>query len=141
MKELQVKKNLDFLCLDYNLKYKASEFTNYLSTNGSVETYSYYNDFGCFTISNFAVKGELDYLVFKSIDEMQQCFLSKASISNFLINIFNYEQEIWKKNQKLLFFKNPFCWLNTNKTLRVLSEVIKSQIKKNGNFFGIKIKV
>ena len=124
---------MDFLCLDYNLKYKASEFTNYLSTNGSVETYSYYNDFGCFTISNFAVKGELDYLVFKSIDDMQQCFLSKASISNFLINIFNYEQEIWKKN--------PFYWLNTNKTLRVLSEVIKSQIKKNGNFFGIEIKV
>ena len=56
-----------------------------------------------------------------------------------LINVFEVEKEIWDKNEKIWFFKNPFYYWNPDKVIKTLIEVIKISIKKNNEFFGIKI--
>lgn len=137
MNEFYVKRYLDFLCKDYNFKYNSTMFNNYLQTGGSVYVYSYYNSFGCFSISNFAVKGEIGYHVFNSLDDMIKWF--PYSHNYIDVNIFNYERDIWKKNEKILWFYTPFAWKSSKKLLSVLSEVIRSQINKEGEFFGIKV--
>lgn len=47
-----------FLTDDYNLSFRYQSFDNYLGSNATAETYSYYNDSGCVTFMNIAVIGE-----------------------------------------------------------------------------------
>ena len=49
-------------------------------------------------------------------------------------------KEIWDKNSKIWFFKNPFYHWNSEKIIKTLIEVIKVLIEKNNEFFGVKIK-
>ncbi len=50
------------------------------------------------------------------------------------------KKEIWSKNAKIWFFKNPFFYWNHEKIIKTLIEVINISIEKNNEFFGIKIK-
>lgn len=149
MNERTIKEVLDFLSIGYGLKYTFSKFENYLGTNLSIDTYSYHNENGCFTITNFAVRGEIEYLRLDNVYSLKDYLFSKYSGNNNLdneelrryydeklnhkIRIFDYEPAIWKKHRLKLFF-------GRHKTeLQALAEVIQAQIDKHGEFFGIKV--
>jgi hypothetical protein len=154
MKEDSVKKALDFLCNEYNFKYSRFDNDDYLNNNFKLQVYCYYNSQGCFAISNFIARGEVEYYRLKYIEDVEtilypkivsnktQLLSGREYIENQLkqkICIFDEEPKVWKKAGYILFFPNPFFWWNENKILRVLGNVIQIQIQKFGSFFDIKI--
>lgn len=56
------------------------------------------------------------------------------------INVYEVEKEIWNKNSKIWFFKNPFYYWDQEKIIKTLIEIINVLIEKNNEFFEIKIK-
>ncbi len=143
MNETIIKNSLDFLITEYGFKYEKLGYDNCFNEGVGAFAYNYYNDNGCFTIGHIPVYGDVDYFRFKSLSQLNKYYELRQSglntIENYKINIYNYEPQIWESHEKLLWFKNPFSWISSKKTLRVLAEVIRAQIEKDGQFFGIKV--
>lgn len=153
MTEENVRKSLDFLCLKYNMSYSLGEYENYLKRNAWLFTYSYYNDFGCFTITNIPVVGDVSYYRLDSIYQISDILLDtdaldenpeadkiySDNIKKHTLSIFDFEPEIWEKHKKTAFLGIPFFWGTDKQVLRALAEVIETQIQKQGSFFGIKV--
>ena len=83
-----------FLIEDYNLKYKYQEFRNCYNGNWIIETYSYYNDTGCFTIHHLMQRGEIDCYYSPTISEIREELTIKR------LDIRTIGVEIWKKMEK-----------------------------------------
>ncbi len=154
MNETIIKNSLDFLIAEYGFKYEKLGYDNCFNEGVGAFAYNYYNDNGCFTIGHMPVYGDVDYLKFDNIDQLDEFFepiyykkklddkqLGRCISERYshILNIYNYEPQIWESHEKLLWFKNPFAWISSKKTLRVLAEVIRAQIEKDGQFFGIKV--
>ena len=139
MTEKKVKGTLDFLVEEYDLKYDYQQFKNCPFGNWCTETYSYYNDYGCFTITNLLARDDVEYICLKNIEMLKTyMYLSYTEQLKYQINITAVEYEIWEKYKKRSMFKGRF-W-SDKKYLDILSEVIRAQIEKRGEFFGIKVK-
>lgn len=158
MDEEKVKGILGFLCSKYKMTYDFSEFENYLGTNATIQIYSYYNGFGCFSVANVPVRGEVMYYRLDSIDQIKDIILSRPpnlgvltqqneklyreyfdNISKHKLQIFDFEPEVWDKYRKTGFLKIPFFLGTDKQILQALAAVIETQIKKGGSFFGIKV--
>ena len=126
-------KALDFLVIEYGLKHIHQDFNSCFGGNWWVKTDSYYNDSGCFTIHHLPQRGELDFYYSKEFSTIRE------SLCERLLDISSVEKEIWEKHKKFLCFKNPFFWNSEKKVFQALAEIIKVQIEKNGEFFGIKV--
>jgi len=138
MTEEQVKKHLSFLIQKYNMKYARQDFKNHDPM--ITETYSFYNENGCFTISNLAQRGDVDYIYLDNIELLKDyMFSSYSEKQKSYINITSAEKQIWDKYESGRLFKKIFFWNNTNKVLSALAEVIEEQIIKSGQFYGVKI--
>lgn len=141
MDEKIIKKYFGFLNDKYKMAYDCGSFDNYLGRAAAILTYSYYNEFGCFTIANVPVVGDVMYYRLKCVDHIPKFIVSgDYDTSQFKLDIFNYEPEIWEKHRKSGFLKIPFFWGSEKQVLRALAEVIETQIQKYGSFFGIKVK-
>ena len=62
MTEKQIKEALDFLVKDYNLEYDFQRFESCPFGNWCTETYSYFNKYGCFTITNLLTRDDVSYI-------------------------------------------------------------------------------
>lgn len=124
---MDIEKQFDFLVKDYDLKYSYQKFTNCYQGNWVVYTYSFYNESGCFTIYNLGQRGEWEYFYTeKFCNSMEQLLGTR-------IHIYSTEKELWDKVTKSFFY-------SMRTELKTLATVIKSQIEKTGQFFGIKVK-
>ncbi len=158
MTEEKVKNILGFLCLKYKMTYALGEHENYMGTNAVLRTYSYYNKFGCFTIADVPVRGDVMYYRLDSVDQIADILLSPSpnlgvltqknekayreydeNISKHKLQIFDFEPEIWEKHRKTGFLKMPFFWGTDKQILQALADVIEAQIEKYGSCFGIKV--
>ena len=130
---MDFKSQFSDLAKEYNLTYDYQEFENCFGGNWWVCTHSLYNASGCFTVHCLPARSEVDcyYAEKFSNDRKELC--------GKLINVFEVEKEIWDKNERIWFFKNPFYYWNPDRVIETLIEVIKISIKKNNEFFGIKI--
>lgn len=133
MTEKIVKDALDFLCKDYGLNYAFQRFEKYPFGNWCVDMYSFYNESGCFSVYNLTQRDEVDFYYARkfssNIDELKGKSISIESV----------EKDIWEKHRKTGFLKIPFFWGSNKQVFRALAEVIKAQIDKHGEFFGIKV--
>lgn len=111
-----IKKHLGFLETDYDLKFAFQTFEDYKGFCGPIDTYSFYNDFGCFTLHNIVQKGEWGWFVSKKFSQNQYELL---------------ESEIDQRN-----YIDKRYWLYRS-VLKKLGEIIKNQIELSGGFFGI----
>ncbi len=135
-----VKKYLSFLSDKYKMTYAFGEFDNYLGRNVAILTYSFYNEFGCFTIATVPAVGDVMYYHLKSVDHIPKLIVSgDYDLNQFVLNVFDYEPEIWEKHRRSGFLKIPFFWGSEKQILRALAEVIEIQIQKHDSFFGIKV--
>lgn len=138
MTEKQVKKHLSFLIQKYNMYYIRQDFKNHDPM--ITETYSFYNENGCFIISNLAQRGDIDYIYLDNIESLEDyIFSSYSEKQKSYIDITSAEKQIWNKYTNGGFFKKTLFWNSTNKVLSALAEVIEEQIIKSGQFFGVKI--
>ena len=130
---MDFKDKFNLLAEKYNLKFQYQEFENCFGGNWLVCTYSIYNEFGCLTVHCLPQRDEVDCYYSKRFSN------DREELCEVLINIFDIEKEIWNKNEKILIFKNPFYYWNSNNIINTLIEVIETSIKKRNEFFGIKI--
>jgi len=112
-----IKKHLGFLETDYGLKFEFQTFEDYKGFCGPIDAYSFYNDFGCFTMHNIVQKGEWGWFVSKKFSQNQYELL---------------DTEIDQRN-----YIDKRYWLYSS-VLKKLAEIIKNQIELSGSFFGIK---
>ena len=131
---MDFKEEFEKLAKKYNLTYQYQEFENCFGGNWWVCTHSLYNDSGCFTIHCLPQREEVDCYFTNTFSTDIRKLYGKP------INIYKAEKEIWDKNEKILFFKNPFFYWWSKNIIKTLIEVIYSLIEKNHEFFGVKIK-
>ena len=115
-----IKKHLGFLETEYGLKFEFQTFHDYKGFCGPVDTYSFYNDSGCFTLHNIVQRDEWGWFISKRYSTNQYELL---------------EIEINQKeyvSDRCLFFKS---------VLKKLANVIKFQINSYHSFFDIQIDV
>ena len=126
-------KELMFLVEKYNLKFTEQTFESTPFGNWVTKTYSFYNDSGCFTISELLQRDEIDFY-FSDVFSTDYLVLKQRQL-----NVWDND-EILKKHQKLIFgLKNPFFWCSKKKYMKALAEIIKEKISERKEFFGVKI--
>ena len=126
-------KEFSDLAKKYNLNYQFQKFENCWDRGFTVHTYSLYNESGCFTVHYLLQRQELDFYYSKKFSFSRELLCDKP------INIYDFEKEIWKKRECVWIFKKPFYYQRTNNVIKVLIEVINILVKKDNEFFGIKI--
>lgn len=109
----------------YDFKYGFNNFSSFLGFLGPFFAYSFYNEYGCFTILHAVQRNEIEYYVSKKYSNKQE-ILFKAKIS----------EQVFKILSRLR--KNPLNWFKSDNVL--LLDYIVDEIKKKGEFFGIKVK-
>lgn len=135
-----VKKNLDFLCSKYGMKFSKLTFQNFLGSYAPLDTYNYYNDSGCFSVLSIEVRGDLNFAYFDTISSLYTYVRPEIMDRHkYKIDVTKNEKEIWEKHQKILFIKNPFFWWSKKRIFRALREVIEKQIRQTGQFYGVKL--
>lgn len=130
---MDVKKQFSFLIRDYGLNYKYQKFTDCYGGNCSVETHSFYNDTGCFTIHSVPVRGELDFYYATLFST------TRENLCEQMLDVHSIEPELWDKHTKIGFIKNPFFWWSSKSVLNALAEVLENHVAKHEEFFGIKV--
>ena len=129
---MNIEKTFDFLVKDYNLSYRCQEFENCYGGNWTVQTHSFYNDMGCFTIQ-IVIQRELNFWCASRFSTEHEKLCERA------INVASIEPQIWNKHEKFWIFKRPFFWCSYNKVLSALAEALKVHLEKEKEFFGIRV--
>lgn len=111
-------KYLGFLVDDYQMQFSFQSFEEYKGFSGPVNTYSFYNKNGCFTLHQVVQRGEWGWYVSKDYHENQYDLL---------------ENEI-KQNEFI-----STNGLSYKKMLKELAFCISNQISASNQFFGIKV--
>ena len=125
---MNVSRIFDFLVKEYKLEYVKKHFDNCYEGNWAVITYSYFNESGCFTIYTLPERGELDFFYSRKFsDNLNELCQSR-------VNIQSIGTQIWQKAKKKIFFE-----YRPKLVLRTAAEAIKSSIKIDGCFFGVKV--
>ena len=114
-----VLKYLGFLVTEYNMRFEAREFNEYLGFHFWTYTYSFYNDNGCFTIHDIPQRDETMWYVSGSFSEDQYKLLEKKVI-------------------KVLYIREQFWFFRTG--MKKLAASIRAQIAASGEMFGIRVK-
>lgn len=127
-----IEKKFEFLKKDYNLSYKYQEFINCYGGNWIVQTHSFYNDSGCFTIYIEIQRG-MDFYYASRFSTERKALCEKR------IDVSSIEPQIWDKSQRIWIFKNPFFWLSDKKVLSTLAEALQVHLAKYNEFFGIQV--
>lgn len=131
---MNIEKMFDFLVTDYGLTYRFQEFRNCYSGNWIVQTYSFYNDSGCFTIHYLPQRDELSYFYSTRFSTVREVLCEKEIGENI---IYSMEPKVWNKYSKVWLFKRPFFWYSSNKILRTFAEALKVYLSNNKSFFDI----
>ncbi len=129
---MNIEELFDFLKKDYNLSYRYQEFINCYGGGWTVQTHSFYNDSGCFTIYIEIQRGMFFWYASRFSTEREE-LCEKA------IDVSSIEPQIWDKHERICIFKDPFFWWKDNKVLRTLAEALKVHLAKDNEFFGIQV--
>ncbi len=108
----------------YNFKYGFNNFSCFNGFLGPFYAYSFYNEYGCFTILHAVQRNEIEYYVSKKFSD-NQGILFETQISE---KVFIILKKLRKK---------PLNWFKSDNVL--LADYIVDEIKTNGDFFGIKV--
>ncbi len=114
----------------YNLNYLKQQFDNCFGGYWYVETFSLYNENGCFTIHYLGQRQELDFYVTPSISTKRE------ELANNRIDVTKYKADVWEKELPNI---NIFSLSYASNFLILLTKVIEMQLEESGSFFGIKV--
>ena len=113
-----VLKLLEFLIKEYQMKYIFQSFDEYMGFHGPINTYSFYNEHGCFTVLQVVQRGEWGWYTSKKVHENLHDLL---------------ETEI---RQSDFTQQSTFSY---KRNLKILGTVIRKQVETAQHFFGIAI--
>ena len=107
-----------FLIREYNLQFKFQTFDMYYIFYGPMDTYSFYNEFGCFTLHNAVQRGEWGLYKSEKFSEDQYKLMAR---------------EIYDCD-----YPTKWHWTTTG-WLKDLAQAIKEEIDKKGTMLGIRV--
>lgn len=107
-----------FLIREYNLQFKFQTFSMYHNFYGPMDTYSFYNEFGCFTLHNAVQRGEWGLYISEKFSEDQYKLMAR---------------EIYDCD-----YPTKWHWTTTG-WLKDLAQAIKEEIDKKGTMLGIRV--
>ena len=113
-----IMKYLGFLVEDYQMQFSFQTFDEYNGFAGPINTYSFYNEYGCFTIHHIVQRNEWGWYISRNMSEDQYELL---------------ENEIIQTD-----FITAKC-LSPKKMLKALAGSVQFQISASKSFFGIRI--
>lgn len=133
MTEKTTTEALNFLCEDFGLHYTFQRFEKHPFGNWCVDMYSFHNQNGCFSVYNLTQRDDIEFYYSSTFSN------DIAKLMEKKIPIESVEKDIWDKHKKTGLFKLPFFWGSNKQIFRALADVIKAQIAKTGQFFGLKV--
>ena len=107
-----------FLIREYNLQFKFQTFSMYHNFYGPMDTYSFYNEFGCFTLHNAVQRGEWGLYKSEKFSEDQYKLMAR---------------EIYDCD-----YPTKWHWTTTG-WLKDLAQAKKEEIDKKGTMLGIRV--
>ena len=113
-----VEKYLGFLKKDYGMNYTVQIFAGTFGVDDPTYVYSYYNNFGCFSIVEIAQRNEWDFYISDQYSTILDLLLKEKIV----------QRE---------YFTNYFYSLR--KLLKVTAQFIQTEIKASNCFWGIRI--
>lgn len=113
-----VLKYLGFLVDDYQMQFLFQSFDEYKGFCGPINTYSFYNNNGCFTLHQVVQRGEWGWYVSKELHKDQYALLETEISQNEYIR------------RGSVFARS---------SLKNLADIIDEQILVSKEFFGIKV--
>ena len=122
---MSVNKFFKFLIDKYDFKYGFNNFSSFYGFLGPFFSYSFYNEYGCFTILHAVQRNEIEYYVSKGFSNKQE-ILFEVQISDRVFKILKQLR------------KNPLNWFKKDNVL--IANYIANEISEKGEFFGVKIK-
>lgn len=131
--EFDIKRELIDFAKKYGLQFEYQEFYHCYGCNGTVFTYSVFNETGCFTIHELIQRCEIDFYFCKKFTTDLYCLCEKN------VNIFDYEKQIWVAKEKQWGIFHKFFYWSNKRILKTLLEVMECSIKHRGDCFGVKI--
>ena len=131
---MNVRELFEFLIKDYGFSHEYQQFENCYNGNWVVQTHSFYNDNGCFTIHYLCQKNELNFYY------ASQFSSNLEELCERMVDVRSIEPTVWDRYSKIWIFNRPFFWWNNNKVLIVFAQALNTHLHKNNEFFGIKIK-
>ena len=130
---MNVAELFNFLENDYGLFFQYQNFSNCYNGGWFVETYSYFNNSGCFTIYLLDARGEWWCYYSPKFSTKIEDLCYKQ------IDIYSSEEKIWNKHKKLWIFNKPFFWWRKDKVLLAMADVIKNHVEKYRDLYEFKV--
>ena len=130
--DLDIRDNFWFLVKQYKMTYAYQTFA--FGRGWVTSEHSFYNEFGCFTISSLPPRGETDF--YRSIKFSN----NRAELHEKIIDVFLIEKEIWAKYKRVGFLPIPFPLFRHKRFMKAVSKVIQTNVQKEGTLLGIEIK-
>lgn len=119
---------LDFLQKEYGMKYCFQSFKKTLDGLfwGPCDAYSYYNEFGCFTVYHIVQRGELDFYCSEKFSENQSELLQRE------VNLESKCKKVWLNMPHKIFRQRKIFF-------QTLAKAIRLQIQQEGKFYEIEV--
>jgi hypothetical protein len=111
-----VLKFLGFLVNEYQMIYLFQSFDEYLGFYGPINTYSFYNKQGCFTLLQVVQRGEWGWYISKKIHTNLYNLLETEIVQNDFVH------------------QSTFSY---RKNLKILRDIIRDQLEHSQQFFGV----
>ena len=112
-------KYFGFLIKECGMKFQFQTFPEYYGFCGPIDTYSFYNNNGCFTFHHIVQRGEWSWY-------------RSSRFSNDQYELL--EREI---NRRDYLFRDYFF---TSSWLKILSNIVKGQVKRSNSALGISLR-
>lgn len=111
-----IQKHLGFLETEYDFKFSFQTFDDYNGFYGPIDTYSFYNNFGCFTLHHVVQRNEWSWFTSKKFSTNQYELLEiEINQTNYICGF-------------RLFYSS---------VLKELASIIRKQIELYSGFFDI----
>ena len=117
-KTKKILSKLGFLTKEFDFKFQFQSFDMYHNFYGPMDTYSFYNDFGCLTLHNAVQRGEWGVYVAHNFSENQYSLM---------------EREVYLSD-----YINKRYW-TFGGWLKAVSQLIRKQALEEKNIFGLPI--
>ncbi len=128
---MNINDRFSFLVNDYGLSYGFQKFTNCYQGNWTVETHSFYNNSGCFTIYELSQRDDLSFYTAPHFSTVLEELMDKQ------VDVCAIEPLVWKKHSKIGCFGRPFFWFSRRKILDTFAEALEIHLSKGNDLFGI----
>lgn len=121
-----------FLVCEHHLNYEKQHFKNCYGGHWSIDTYSYFNDIGCFTICSLPARDELSFFYSSQFSKNYE------ELCENYADVYSLEPTVWNNHAKFGKYYKPFFFWSKYRILKAVSNIIEVHLEHHKELFSIR---